>query len=129
MVSPAAVYQYLGEAIADAGFERQQRFLRAAENFHPVFENYVRSKLGKLSSIPPGSNISERITIDGKEITFHAGPPPYKGDLSDFPHFNEPEWSIIDSLRTSLNNLLILFLWNAVLFVAAHYVFVKRSLR
>jgi len=129
MVSPTAVFQYLGEAIADAGFERQQRFLRAAESFHSVFEDYVRSKLGKLSSIPPSNSISEDVTIDGKEITFHAGPPIYKGDLSDFPHFSEPEWSVIDSLRSSLSNLFVLFLWNAILFIMAHYVFVKRGLR
>lgn len=129
MASPTAIYQYLCEDIANAGFERQQRFLEAAESFHSVFEDYVRSKLGELSPIPPGENISERITIDGKEITFHAGPPPYNGNLNDFPHFSEPEWSIIDSLRASLSNLLILLLWNTLLFVAAHYIFVKRSLR
>jgi hypothetical protein len=66
---------------------------------------------------------------DKKVVLQTPWPESYKGDMSDFPHFSEPRWSIIDSLRVSLNNLAILFFWNILLFVSAHYIFVKRSLR
>ncbi len=129
MASPVAIYQYVGEAIADSGFERQQRFLRSAATYYLVYENYVREKVGKV--IPNCSwSFSTSRTVNGKQL--HVGSPhpeQYGGDMSDFPFFSEPKWSVIDSLRASLINLFVLFLWNVVLFVAAHYVFVKRSLR
>ena len=65
----------------------------------------------------------ERIVVESPQAE------DYRGDMSDFPHFNEPAWSIIDSLRVSLINLAILLLWNILFFMAAHYIFVKRSLR
>lgn len=71
-----------------------------------------------------------RRDIDGERIAFETPrPQEYEGDMSDFPYFTEPKWSVIDSLRISLSNLAALFLWNVFLFVAAHYVFVKRDLR
>lgn len=129
IVSPAAVYQYTGEDIADAGFGRQQRFLGAAEDYYTIFENYVRGKLGKIRTMPRNArNIGT--VVDGKFIGFRTKPAEsYEGDLSDFPHFTEPEWSVIDSLRASLNNLLALFLWNTVLFMTSYLAFIKRSLR
>jgi ABC-type transport system involved in multi-copper enzyme maturation permease subunit len=69
-------------------------------------------------------------TINGKELYVTSpSPKQYKGDMSDFPYFNEAHWAITDSLRTSLSNLFILFLWNVVLFVTAHYIFARRSLK
>jgi len=129
MASPAAIYQYVGEAIADSGFERQQRFLRSAATYYPIYENYVMEKVGKV--IPNCSwSFSMSRTVNGKELYITSPrPEQYKGDMSDFPYFNEPRWSVMDSLSTSLSNLLILFLWNILLFVIAHYIFVKRSLR
>jgi ABC-type transport system involved in multi-copper enzyme maturation permease subunit len=129
MVSPAAIYQYICEAIADSGFERQQRFLKSVRDYYLVYENYVREKVGKV--VPwckMGFSIGWNLG-DKKVVSSSPRPERYKGDMSDFPHFGEPRWSIVDSLRTSLNNLTIIFLWNVLFFLAAHYVFVKRSLR
>ena len=68
--------------------------------------------------------------IDGKTCMLSSPQPEeYQDDMSDFPHFDERRWSVLDGLRVSLINLAILFLWNILFFVAAHYVFVKRSLR
>jgi len=129
MVSPAAIYQYVGEAIADSGFERQQRFLKSIRDYYLIYEDYVREKVGKVI---PGCNWTFGMSrnIGGKEV-YATSPRPeeYKNDMSGFPYFAEPRWSIMDSLRTSLHNLAILFLWSILFFVAAHYVFVKRSLR
>ncbi|MFC1713808.1 ABC transporter permease subunit [Candidatus Poribacteria bacterium] len=129
LVSPAALYQYICEAIADSGFERQQRFLRSVRDYYLVYENYVREKVGKV--VPwckMGLNIGR--DLGGKRVVSQSPRPErYKGDMSDFPHFSEPRWSIADSLRTSLGNMAILFLWNVLFFLAAHYIFVKRSLR
>jgi ABC-type transport system involved in multi-copper enzyme maturation permease subunit len=77
MLSPAAIYQYVSEATADSGFERQQRLLKSVKAYYLVYENYVKGEVGRI--IPA--------------------------------------------------NVAILFLWNILFFVAAHYVFVKRSLR
>jgi ABC-type transport system involved in multi-copper enzyme maturation permease subunit len=129
MASPAAIYQYVGEAIADSGFERYQRFLKSAAAYYIVYENYVREKVGKV--IPNCSwSFSMTRSVNGKTL-YVSSPRPeeYSGDMSDFPYFEEPHWSVTASLRTSLINLLILFLWNIFLFVTAHYIFVKRSLR
>jgi ABC-type transport system involved in multi-copper enzyme maturation permease subunit len=129
MASPAAIYQYISEAIADSGFERQQRFLRSIGGYYPIYENYVRGKVKKI--IPSCRwSFSMSRSIDGKQV--HARSPrpeDYKGDMSDFPYFAEPRWSIMDSLRVTLTDMAVLFLWNILFFVAAHYVFVKRSLR
>lgn len=130
IVSPAAIYHYIGEAIADSGFERQQRFLKAAQSFYPVYEDYIRRKVGKVNPMGGRTNITIWRNIDGKRVEFRATrPEPYEGDMSDFPYFTESRWTIVDSLRISLNNLAVLLLWNVVLFVTAHYVFVRRSLK
>jgi ABC-type transport system involved in multi-copper enzyme maturation permease subunit len=130
MASPAAIYQYIAEAIADSGFERQQRLLSAVKNYYPVYENYVREKVGKVSPLGRMPTWRIRRDIDGERVTFETpSPQEYEGDMSDFPYFTEPKWSVIDSLRLGLSNLAALFLWNVLLFVAAHYVFVKRDLR
>lgn len=130
MASPAAIYQYIAEAIADSGFERQQRFLSAVKNHYPVYENYVREKVGKVSPLGRMPTWRIRRDIDGERVTFETpSPQEYEGDMSDFPYFTESKWSVIDSLRLSLSSLAVLFLWNVLLFVAAHYVFVKRDLR
>jgi len=129
MASPAAIYQYEGEAIADSGFERQQRFLRSVRDYYLVYENYVREKVGAV--VPwckMGFSIGKDLG-DKRVVIQSPRPESYKGDMSDFPHFSEPKWSIADSLRASLSNLAILFLWNVLFFLAAHYIFVKRSLR
>ncbi len=129
MVSPAAIYQYLCEDIADSGFERQQRFLRSVRGYYLVYEDYVREKVGKVF---PWCKMGLSIgwNLGGKRVVSQSPrPEEYKGDMSDFPHFTEPRWSIADSLRSSLSNLAILFLWNVLFFLAAHYIFVKRSLR
>jgi ABC-type transport system involved in multi-copper enzyme maturation permease subunit len=129
MVSPAAIYQYVGEAIADSGFERQQRFLRSAKSYYPTYEDYVREKVGKV--VPQCKwTFSMTRDVGGERIRVRSPQAEeYRGDMSDFPHFSEPRWSVIDSLRVNLNNLAVLLLWNALFFVLAHYIFVKRSLR
>lgn len=127
MISPATIYQYISEDMADAGFERQQRFLQAAEDYYYIFEDYVREKVGKISPI---KDIDMWADIDGKSTRFHrTGIKSYEGDMSDFPDFNEPKPSIIDSFRSSFNNLLILFLWNFAFFALAHYTFIKRNIK
>jgi ABC-type transport system involved in multi-copper enzyme maturation permease subunit len=129
MISPAAIYQFLSESMADSGFERQQGFMKNLRDYYPVYENYVREKVGKI--IPwSGWSFSMTITIKDKPMgAMSPAPEHYKGDMSDFPYFSEPRWSVTDSLRVSLNNFAILFLWNILLFISAHYIFVKRSLR
>ena len=129
LASPAATYQQVGEAIADSGFERYQRFLKSAATYYLVYENYVREKVGKVIPYCSWSFGMSR-KVNGKELYIQSPHPEhYNGDMSDFPYFEEPHWSIADSLRSSLSNLLILFLWNIILFMTAHYIFVKRSLR
>ena len=119
--------------MADSGFERQQRFLKSARNYYLVYEDYVREKIGRV--IPWCDSLRVRAFRTsvklGSETFVVRSPRPeeYEGDMSDFPHFSEPKWSMTDSLRASLVNLFILFLWNALLFMAAHYVIAKRDLR
>ena len=129
MVSPAAIYQYTSEAIADSGFERQQRFVQSVRDYYRVFEDYVRDKVGKVVPISQW-NFSASRSVGGQTFEISSPrPEAYRGDMSDFPYFSERPWSVLDSLRISLINLTIIFLWNALFFVAAHYIFVKRSLR
>jgi len=129
MLSPAAICQYVDESIADSGFERQQRFLKSAQAYYLIYEDYVRSKVGRI--VPwCKTYFSAPIRFGDKQVRISSPMPEYyTGDMSDFPHFTEPEWSVIDSLRVSLGNLMILFLWNVFLFITAHYVFVKRNLK
>jgi len=131
-VSPAAIYQYTAEAIADSGFERQQRFMQSVREHYRIFEGYVRDKVGKVVPMSRWSyGGSKRIGgHDGQVFSIRSPQPEeYKGDMSDFPNFTEQHWSVPDSLRISLINLTILFLWNALFFLGAHFIFVKRSLK
>jgi len=134
-ISPSAVFQYTGEAVADSGIFRQRRFEKAAGNYYDEWRNYVQGKGGMFIKYPyPAAVFSLssgifKIEIDRKTVTLSVQPPQLKGDMNDAPVFKEKEPSIISSLSEGIANILILFLWNVVFLLLAHVAFIRYDVR
>jgi ABC-type transport system involved in multi-copper enzyme maturation permease subunit len=126
-ISPAALYQYANESLANTGFTAQQRFLRAIKNYYIIYEDYVRAKVGEIVKTS-GWGFGQSRDFKGKSI-FIGSPEPkrYSGDMSDFPRFTEPEISIRESI--SFFNLTVLLLWNLLLFLLAFLSFLRQDIR
>jgi ABC-type transport system involved in multi-copper enzyme maturation permease subunit len=133
-ISPSAVFQYTGEAVADSGIFRQRRYEKAARDYYGVWRSYVQEKGVPFIKYPyprAGVNYARRgfqVEIDGKEVTIPIQLPQPKGDLykiKDAPVFQEPEPSIISSLSEAIANILILILWNVAFLLLAHIAFMR----
>jgi ABC-type transport system involved in multi-copper enzyme maturation permease subunit len=131
-ISPSEVFQHTGEAITDQGLSRQWRFRRAAESYYREWRSYIQEKGGTLVKYPDRGYSQlgfQRIELDGKMVNV---PIPFllpRVDMSDAPIFSEPEVTIVSGFREGIFDTFILFLWNLVLLLMAHAVFMKYDVR
>lgn len=126
-ISPAALYQYANESLANTGFIVQRRFLRAVKNYYSIYEDYVRAKVGEIVKTS-GWGFSQSRNFKGKNISIGSPVPKmYSGDMSDFPRFTEPAISIRESLN--FFNLTALLLWNLLLFLLAFLSLLRQDIR
>jgi hypothetical protein len=126
-ISPATLYQYANESLANTGFTAQQRFLRLVKNYYIIYEDYVRAKVGEIVKT---SGMGFGLTRDfkGKSVSIGSQwPKIYSGDMSDFPRFTEPTISIREGI--SFFNLTTLLLWNLLLFLLAFLSFLRQDIR
>ncbi len=123
-ISPAASYQYACESLANTGFIAQQRFLQAVKNYYPIYEDYVRAKVGEV--VPYRGSFSFWLDFKGKQIYIRSPvPKAYQGDMSDFPRFTEPEVPSRESVSSF--DLTALLFWNLLLFLLAFLSFLRQD--
>jgi len=127
--SPASVFQYLGESIANTGFVGQRRFEEAAERFQEVYDRYVEAKVGKLV---PYCRYFRRMSFQfgGRWVRVdHPMPPKYVGSLSDFPAFEQKSPSLREVVSDSLLDISLIFVWNVLMVLSAYAAFVRYDVR
>ena len=124
-VSPAALFQYAAEEVANAGYVRMRRFREELHNYQKVYEDYVRGKVGKVvRSSRFGQTWS--FGFKGQQIKISSPRPErYTGDMSDFPMFAENEPSVWEGIANASVDLALLVLWNVALFLLAYLSFLK----
>jgi len=114
-LSPTALFQFASENLVDTGPRREERFLRDAETYSAIYDNYILEKLGKLVGVSNWS-FSTSVTVNDKHIHISSPhPEEYQGDKSDFPQFVESNPNLAHNVQEAALDLAGLSLWNLVL--------------
>ncbi len=112
-ISPASVYTYASTNLARTGFDRQQRFLKAARVYQVGFIQYFNDLMRRM--------IKDGIRgDDANEIKF---------DLNQLPALEFREASLAESWNSAMADFLILFLLLTCLFMIAYVGFVRSDVR
>lgn len=128
-LSPTALLQYASEILAETGTYREEKFIRDAQAYAGIYDNYVLKKVGKLIGTS-GWSFATNIEVDGKLVHISSPyPEEYQGDKSDFPRFVESRPSITRSLRNALFDSAVLILWNLILAILAFHAFIRSDVR
>jgi ABC-type transport system involved in multi-copper enzyme maturation permease subunit len=127
--SPAALFQYAAEAIAETGPKAESRFLRDVRNYSQVYDDYILKKVGKVVGTSPWS-FGTGAELNGKYINIQSpSPQEYRGDKSDFPKFSESPPSLPEGLRDALWDIAGLVVWNILLAGLAFSAFLRTDVR
>jgi hypothetical protein len=111
-ISPASVYTYASTELARTGFDRQDRFLKAARAYQRGFVQYFNEMMGKMMKQ------TDREEIDSMRF-----------DLDGLPAMNFQEAGMAESWNSAKFDLLILFLLLICFFMIAYVGFVRSDVR
>ncbi len=118
-LSPAALFQYACEGLADTGHGREARFLKDAKAYSGIYDDYILQKVGTLVGYS-GRVFGTTVHLYGKEIRLLTPvPKQYEGDKSDFPVFTESRANIQNNLQEASLDLAGLAIWNLILAMLA----------
>ena len=120
-VSPAALFQYASESVADTGPRREARFLKDARAYADIYDSYILEKLGQLVGTSHWS-FGTGLTLNDKYVDISSPrPKEYHGDKSDFPQFVESKPSLATNAQEAFLDLGGLALWNLILAMLAFW--------
>jgi len=120
-LSPTALFEFACESLADTGPRREDRFLRDAEAFSAIYDNYILEKVGRLVGISYWS-FSTDFIVNGKSVYISSpSPQEYQGDKSDFPQFAESRPNLTGNMQEAFLDLAGLSLWNVMLATLAFW--------
>lgn len=127
-ISPVGAFQFGGESLAFTGIVAERSFYKAAQNFATVYRDYIQEKTGvayKFDWSPPW-----QIEVQGKMLSISIpSQPGFPKGLKDLPQFNEPYHSISDSFKHGFINVILLILWNLLLFFLSNLFFIRYDVR
>jgi ABC-type transport system involved in multi-copper enzyme maturation permease subunit len=113
-LSPTALFQFASESLADTGPRREERFLKDADAYSDIYDNYILEKVGRLVGTSPWS-FGSGVTVNGKYIDISSPrPQEYEGDKADFPQFVESDPNLAHNVQEAVLDLAGLSLWNLV---------------
>ena len=109
------MFQFASESLADTGPRREERFLKDADVYSDIYDNYILEKVGRLVGTSHWS-FGSGITVNGKYIDISSPhPEEYQGDKSDFPQFTESSSNLAHNVQEAALDLAGLSLWNLFL--------------
>jgi ABC-type transport system involved in multi-copper enzyme maturation permease subunit len=114
-LSPTGLFQFACESLADTGPRREERFLKDADAYSDIYDNYILEKVGRLVGTSYWS-FGSGVTVNGKYIDISSPQPQeYQGDKSDFPQFVESNPNLAHNVQEAALDLAGLSIWNLVL--------------
>jgi ABC-type transport system involved in multi-copper enzyme maturation permease subunit len=114
-LSPTGLFQFACESLADTGPRREERFLKDANAYSDIYDNYILEKVGQLVGTSYWS-FGSGVTVNGKYIDISSPyPQEYQGDKSDFPQFVESNPNLARNVQEAALDLAGLSIWNLVL--------------
>jgi len=128
-LSPTALFQYASEGIANSGPKRQEQFMKDVQAYSRTYDDYIKSKLGKLVGTSNWS-FGTGMTFKGEYVSISSPrPEEYSGDKSDFPHFSESRPSITRNIKEALFDLGGLIFWSLITAILAFIAFLRCDVR
>lgn len=113
-ISPTAMTQYAVESLAGTGFQRHLQFLKNVDNYAEVFNEFLIS--------------ADRADPDSLHVPFvREGMSDKPVAFESIPKF-EDRMRLADAFKNVLLEIVLLFLFFAVLFVAAHVSFQNKEI-
>jgi ABC-type transport system involved in multi-copper enzyme maturation permease subunit len=127
-ISPMTLFKYASESIAGTGIKSRKNFIEDIKKYSPIYQDYIKFKTG-LTEIPELTY--SQMVISFKSESFEIGrmPDDLKGDLSDFPIFQESKPSVSRILHDAMTDIIGLLLWNIVLAMGAFLAFNRADVR
>ena len=128
-ISPSALFQYAAEGLADSGPGRQERFMEDVRTYSRIYDNYIKSKVGKVVATSFWS-FSTSMELKGEYINLSSPrPEEYTGDKSDFPYFTESKPSIARNISEAILDLGGLLFWCLITAILAFFAFLRCDVR
>ena len=128
-LSPMALFQYAADDIALSGIHGEEEFLKDIRSYSRIYDAYVMKKTGKLID-QSNWTFSSSVKLNGKAIDLHSPEPEaYRGDMSDFPKFVEPERRLSTGIKNALGDMAGLLIWNIIMAGLAFSVFLRSDVR
>ncbi len=113
-ISPSSLFRYASESLSRTGEHHDEIFQRAVRNYSEKYDQYILDKVGKLTQQSRWSFASS-FNLHGVEVRVNSPfPEEYKGDKSDFPRFQAPNFSFLDGLYGALGDIAGLAIWNLI---------------
>lgn len=123
-ISPAAVFQFMGNTLAQTDYKLKQRYTEELNQYKTVFANYIEEKQ-KASGQPGGI----RITMDTETgFKLDLGRNDVRIDFSDRPVFNHPYKSISQIMNEVTVNLSVLLIYFLILVLVGYQSFLKSNI-
>ncbi|MBD3183078.1 ABC transporter permease subunit [Candidatus Poribacteria bacterium] len=117
-ISPASVYTYASTNLARTGFNRQERFMKAARIYQVSFVQYFNEMMNQLMTrVGRGQGENQE---ELNEIKF---------DVSKLPNLDFREANLSESWNAVYYDFIILFLLLACLFMIGYVGFVRSDIR
>ena len=115
-ISPSAVYQYAAESIAGTGLAHVKYFLKVVEVYNNELEQFFQEQDAR--------------DPDSQHLYYHpdyVSQKPFKAE--DVPEFHEPPMKLSEGSMLALYDLLLLVLFNIILFLTAFVPFLRYDVR
>ncbi|MBT4482832.1 MAG: ABC transporter permease subunit [Candidatus Latescibacteria bacterium] len=115
-ISPAAVYRYASETAAGTGLAHVKHFLRRVDVYKRELEQFFHEQDTKDSA--------------SQHLYYHVDYVSQKPfQAVDVPEFHEPPMPVSEGLGLAIYDILILVLFNVILFAFAHVSFLRYDVR
>ncbi|MFC1528700.1 ABC transporter permease subunit [Candidatus Latescibacterota bacterium] len=115
-ISPAAVYRYASESVAGTGLAHVKHFLRRVDVYRRELEQFFQEQ-------DAGDPASQHLYYH----VDYVSQKPFQGE--DVPEFHEPPMPVSEGLELALYDILLLVLFNLILFAFAYVSFLRYDVR
>jgi ABC-type transport system involved in multi-copper enzyme maturation permease subunit len=119
-LSPCVVYRRAAESIAGSGIDHYESFMKQLWQYRTLLQDTF------VSHYPLELNKLYDTTEGAEELVFHVQ---VKFAAADVPRFHDDPIPAGDTMRNSLWDMAILFMFNFVFFMAAYISFLRRDVR
>ena len=118
-LSPLTSFHLAALDLAAAGIEQERRFVKSVNTYAETFQAYAEEKQKPLMEL------YEKAHKEGRQVSRAEQEKLTQVDASDYPRFSFQYMSFRECLELVYADILLLGLWNVVLFLGAYVSFLR----